>query len=427
MLALLAVLSALGFAFPLCYALARAGVGVLCLALVFDALRLWLSTRLRAERYAKERFSNAEENAVAIRVENLSGHEVWLTVRDELPREFRYHEAVFKLGLRKGADKTITYHLRPMERGLYRFGHVLVYVRCHLGLLEWKLVLGKEQGIKVYPAYERLERYELMAANNNLLAPGQKRVRRPGHSTDFEQIRDYVRGDDFRTLNWKASARAGRWMVNTYRDERSQPIWCLIDKGRVMQRTFRNVTLLDYAINASLALSYVALRRYDMAGLVTFDSHINETVPASRIAGQLQLILEALYAQEVRYAETDFSALSVHLARHVHRRSLLVLFTDFTSRDSLHRQLPYLRRLACKHCLLVVFFEDEEVKGLAADSGRTLFDQTLNTLAADLVLEKNSLVSELRQYGICALLTTPNKLTADVVNKYVELKRRQAI
>lgn len=426
-LALLAVCSALGYAFPPLYSLAQAGVAALALGILLDFALLWLASYATAVRQCKPRFSNAEENAVSLRVENVGKLALRVTVRDELPRAFRHRRAVFPLRLKPGEGKTIRYGLRPTERGEYSFGHVLLFVRSRLGLIERKIKEGKETSVKVYPAYERLERYELAAVSLNLVEAGLKRIRRAGNNTDFEQIKDYVIGDDFRTLNWKASARAGRWMVNTYSDERAQPIWNVIDKGRAMQRSFRNVTLLDYAVNASLVLSYVALRRYDMAGLITFDSHIDRTVPAARRPSQLQLILEALYAQEAHYAESDYSALSVHLYQQVRRRSLIVLYTDFGSRDALTRQLPYLRRIAKSHALLVVFFEDEEVSAIAAGHPKDMQSYRLNALASHFCLEKQQLVAELRQCGIYALLTTPQTLSVDVVNKYIELKTRKAI
>lgn len=427
LLAASSLLSVAGFYQPACFVVARIGVGVLSVLVVLDFFLLRLATHLHAVRHVKPRLSNTEDNGVSIRVENIGQRRVWLTVRDELPGVFRYHDAVFRLSLRSGQGKTIRYTLRPTERGAYSFGYILAFARTALGMLERKIPLGQTETVKVYPAFDRLSRYELAAMANDLRLSGQKRIRRAGNSTEYDQIKEYVPGDDYRRLNWKASAHMGRWMINTYCDERSQPVWCLIDKGRVMQRTFAHVSLLDYAINATLALSYVALQRYDMAGMVSFDAQVNRMVAASRRPDQLQQLLEALYAQQVRYAESDYSALAVHLSRYVRRRSLLVLFTDFTTRDALRRQLPYLRRMARSHCLLVVFFDDEEVRELAQKPASSLQDLRLKTLAADFSLLKRAMVSELRQNGLYALLTTPRCLTVDTLNKYLELKRQQAI
>ena len=128
-----------------------------------------------------------------------------------------------------------------------------------------------------------LRQYELLAISNRLTDLGIKRIRRVGHNTEFEQIKEYVKGDDYRTINWKASARRHQLMVNVYQDERSQQIFNVIDKGRVMQQAFRGMTLLDYAINASLVLSYVAMHKEDKAGIVTFNEKFDPS-PAGRWA-----------------------------------------------------------------------------------------------------------------------------------------------
>ena len=427
LLAVVAFCSAMGVLWPVCYGAAQGLLVCMVLALVVDAWCLWRRAELTVQRSCKERFSNAEPNAVSIRVENLCGLPLRLTVRDELPREFRFHQAVIPMHLSAHQGQTARYELTPTQRGAYQFGRVLVYARSRVGLLERKLALGEPRTVKVYPAFQHLERYELACVSDHLQQSGNKRLRRAGNSTEFDQIKDYVPGDDYRRLNWKASARSRRWMVNVYREERAQPIWCLVDKGRTMQRTFADVTLLDYAVNAALVLSYVALRRADMPGLVTFGPTVEQTVPALHRPHQLQLLLETLYAQRTVYGETDYAALSAHLSRQLHRRSLLVLFTDFTSIPALERQLPYLRHLARQHPLLVVFFEDEEVQQLADTQPTDVNGMRLQVLASDFCLGKKRMAAILQQQGIHTLCTTPQHLSVDVVNRYLELKHRQVV
>ena len=272
-----------------------------------------------------------------------------------------------------------------------------------------------------------LHRYELLAMSDNLTEIGIKKIRRVGHQTEFEQIKEYVKGDDYRTINWKASARRHQLMVNVYQDERSQQIYNVIDKGRVMQQAFRGMTLLDYAINASLVLSYVAMRRDDKAGLVTFNEHFDTFVPASRQSGQMQTLLEKLYAQETTYGETDFSALCVHLSKHVSKRSLLVLYTNFSNLNSMNRQLPYLQQLSRQHRLLVVFFEDSELKEYINRNPVNTEEYYRHVIAEKFTYEKRLIVTTLKQNGIYSVLTTPENLSIDVINKYLEMKSRQLI
>ena len=154
------------------------------------------------------------------------------------------------------------YEVKPQERGEYNFGHINFFANGPLRMIQRRFVLGEEQTVKVYPSYIQMRKYQLLAIGNRLQETGVKRMRRLGHSMEFEQIKEYVRGDDYRTINWKATARKGDLMVNNYTDERSQQIYCLINKGRVMKMPFEGMTLLDYAINASLVLSSVALSTF---------------------------------------------------------------------------------------------------------------------------------------------------------------------
>ena len=294
-------------------------------------------------------------------------------------------------------------------------------------MLSRRYTCGEEQDIKVYPSYLMLHRYELLAMSDNLTELGIKRIRRVGHHTEFEQIKEYVKGDDYRTINWKASARRHELMVNVYQDERSQQIYSVIDKGRVMQQAFRGMTLLDYAINASLVLSYVAMRKEDKAGIVTFNEHVDSFVPASKAPGQMQTLLENLYSQQTTFGETDFSSLCVHFNKHVSKRSFLVLYTNFSSMGSMNRQLAYLQQLNRQHRLLVVFFEDADMKTYIASPAKDTEGYYRHVIAEKFAFEKRLIVSTLKQNGIYSLLTTPENLSIDVINKYLEMKSRQLL
>lgn len=281
--------------------------------------------------------------------------------------------------------------------------------------------------VKVYPSYLMLRKYELMAVSNNLTELGIKRLRRTGNNTDFEQIKDYVKGDEYRRINWKASARRSHLMVNVYQDERSQQIFSLIDKGRLMQQAFKGMTLLDYAINASLVLSYVSIHRQDKAGLITFADTFDSFVPAERHAVQMQRILECLYHQQTTFGESDYSMLCPNVNRLVGKRSFLVLYTNFTDFGSLNRQLPYLRMINKRHRLLVVFFDDPELHDFVATPQHSEDEYFEHVIAEKMIYDRRLIVSTLMQNGIYSLLTTPEKLTVDVINKYIEMKSRQLL
>ncbi|WP_302827951.1 DUF58 domain-containing protein [Bacteroides finegoldii] len=392
-----------------------------------DVYSLYRIRGIQAFRQCADRFSNGDENEVSIRVESSYTYPVSLEVIDEIPTVFQKRDVDFRTKLQANEGKTITYRLRPTRRGVYSFGYVRVFVTGRIGLVSRRYTCAEPLDIKVYLSYLMLHQYELLAMSDNLTELGIKRVRRVGHHTEFEQIKEYVKGDDYRTINWKASARRHELMVNVYQDERSQQIYNVIDKGRVMQQAFRGMTLLDYAINASLVLSYVAMRKEDKAGLVTFDEHFDTFVPASRQPGYMQTLLENLYSQQTTFGETDFSALCVHLNKHVGKRSLLVLYTNFSSIGSMNRQLSYLKQLNHRHRLLVVFFEDADLKEYIAQPAKDTEGYYRHVIAEKFAYEKRLIVSTLKQHGIYSLLTTPENLSIDVINKYLEMKARQLL
>lgn len=413
-----------GFAVPPLFFIGRILVLLLLIAVLVDVAMLWSRRGLHAYRTLSSRFSNGDDNPVSIRLESNYPFAVCVEVIDEVPFVFQRRDVLFKAAIRKQSDVTITYHLRPTERGVYGFGHVRVFVNTVLGLVQRRFTCCAPQDVKVYPSYMMLRQYELLAMSNNLTEMGIKRIRRIGHNTDFEQIKDYVVGDDYRTINWRATARRHQLMVNVYQEERAQQVYQVVDKGRMMQQTFNGMTLLDYAINASLVLSYVAINKQDKAGLVTFSDKFETFIHASRQSGHMQTLQEALYAEHTEFGETDYSALLTGLSRHVSHRSLLVLYTSFTSMAALRRQLSYLRQLAMRHRLLVVFFEDEELRTFANTPARKTEDTYQRVIAEKFAYEQHLIVQTLRQYGIQALLTTPNNLSVDVINKYLEMKSR---
>lgn len=423
---------AIGFAVPLMFTIGRILVFLLFIAVLVDIVMLYIhwnnSQPLRVFRSLSPRFSNGDDNPVKVRLESSYPFDIHTEVIDEVPFVFQRRDVLFKARIRKQGDATISYALRPTQRGVYGFGHVRVFVSSPLGLVQRRFTCCEPQDVKVYPSYLMLRQYELLAMSNNLTEMGIKRIRRIGHNTDFEQIKDYVVGDDYRTINWRATARRHQLMVNVYQEERSQQVFSVIDKGRMMQQTFLEMTLLDYAINASLVLSYVAVNKQDKAGLITFSDQFETFVPASRQQGQMQTLQEALYAEHTAFGETDYSALLAGLSRHVTRRSLLILYTSFTSMAALRRQLSYLRQLALRHRLLVVFFEDEELRDFVQDThhqSSITTEQTYQRVIAEkFAYEQRLIVHTLRQYGIQSLLTTPQNLSVDVINKYLEIKSR---
>ncbi len=383
--------------------------------------------RIESERIVSSRFSNGDENKVQITISNHYPFPVFASIVDEVPIQFQKRDFRIRLSVKEGEKISTAYSLRPVERGEYFFNDLHLFIRTPLQLVTRRITQQAEQMVKVLPSYLTLRQYELKAHSSNLAEAGSKRMRKLGHSLEFEQIKEYVRGDDIRTIHWKATARKGQLMVNNYTDERSQQVYCLIDKGRVMKMPFEGMTLLDYAINATLILSKVALIKQDKAGLITFAEQIGNVLPADRKAAQMSHLLEILYRQQTKFQETDFEKLYVLIRTRITQRSLFILFTNFESLSSLQRQLPYIRNIARQHLLLVVFFENTELNQLTGTEVNNMEDLYIKTIAERFAYEKRLIVKELQQHGITTILTAPQNLTINTVNKYLELKAQRAI
>lgn len=377
------------------------------------------------ERLMADRFSNGDDNDVTINLQSEYPFKTRVEVIDEAPHVFQRRDIVFRLTIDAHSGGMVRYTLRPTRRGSYGFGLTRVFVATALGLVQRRLSLMQPVDVKVYPSYLMLNKYELMAMSNNLTDVGIKRIRRVGNHTEFEQIKEYVQGDEYRSINWKASARRASLMVNVYQDERSQQVFNVIDTGRSMQQAFEQMTLLDYAINATLVLSHIAIRRGDKAGVVTFAGTFDTYVPEGARGSHMMTINETLYDLEASDDDSDFASLVLNVDRLIGKRSLLVLYTNFTTPDSMRRQLPYLRRLNNRHRLLVVIFDDVEIEQLATQAPTDIRGYYTRVIAGQYVNGKRAIASELRQNGIYTLLTAPAKLSVNIINKYLEMKARQ--
>lgn len=376
------------------------------------------------ERLVPDKLSNGDENTIKIRIINNYPFRVTVKIIDEIPFQFQRRDFGISTLLERGENKFFTYELRPTERGVYAFGNLNVFACSPLGLAARRSTFNKAREVPVYPSFLQLRKYDLMAFTNRLFEYGLKKIRRIGHTMEFEQIKEYVQGDDIRNINWKATAKKSQLMVNQYQDEKSQPIYSVIDKGRVMKMPFEQLSLLDYAINATLVISNIAIRKGDKAGMFSFSNAVENRVVAERRSSQMNLILETLYNLQTNFVESDFSRLYIDIKRNINHRSLLLLYTNFETLDALHRQLPYLQAISKQHLLVVIFFENTELTQFSERQAETVHQIFQQTIAEKFVYEKKLIVNELRKYGIQTILSKPQDLTVNTINKYLEIKAR---
>lgn len=380
-----------------------------------------------ARRITAGRLSNGDENKIELSIKNELPFPVHIDIIDELPDQFQERKWKRQVDISGRMINKIHYFLKPLKRGDYVFGNTHLFVTSPLRLVCRRFTSATAETIPVYPSFMQLYKYELLSNAIIRQESGSRKMRKIGQSMEFEQIKEYVAGDDIRTLNWKASARKGNLMINKFMDERSQQVYCIIDKGRLMKMPFEGITLLDYAINSCLVLSNICLKKQDRVGVITFSNTIGSVLAADRKPIQKENILQLLYNQTTGFLESDFEMLYMQIRNSIKHRSLLILYTNFESLSGLNRQMDYLRLIASHHLLLVVFFENTELEKLTTSHAENIEEVYIKTLGEKFAFEKRLIAKELMKYGIISLLTSPKKLTANAINKYLELKTRQAI
>ena len=423
-----ALVFALSFSLPVFFVLGKLLLITILMAVAVDMLLLFLPRQaFYATRTLPERFSNGDNNDVVIYAENRYRFPVKIGIIDEVPEQFQMRHFSILQAVAAGETQVVTYQLRPVKRGEYIFGALNIYLRGQIGFIDRRYTFDTGKMVRVYPSFLQMRRYELMAIHNNLTDLGIKKILKIGHTMEFEQIKNYVVGDDYRTVNWPATARKAELMVNQFQDERSQNIYSIIDKGRLMKMPFEGLSLLDYAINSSLVLSNIAIGKHDKAGVITFSDKLSPVVAADKGAWQMNRIMESLYMQKTFYLESNFELLHTAIRNKINQRSLLMLYTNFESLSSMQRNLRYLRAISKNHVLVVVFFVNTELKSLMEGDTRSVEDIYVKTIAEKFEFEKRRIVKELNLYNIYSILTTPKGLTLEVINKYLEVKARGLI
>ncbi len=419
------VLFCTAFFWPFMLPIATYGLLAFGVVALVDVIMLYrVRNGISAGRSTLDKWSNGDENPVTLTV--VSRYPIPLNVRvlDELPFQFQERKLDLAADIPAEGVRSFNYMVRPVERGVYTYGAINTLVRTSLGLVERRYRQEQGKEVAVYPSYIHLRKYELMALADRWSMAGVKKVRRSAQRVEFERIRDYVSGDDKRTVNWKATARRSELMVNQYQDEKAQQIISLIDLGRVMKMPFEGLTLLDRAINASLVLSDIAIKKDDKAGIITYSDKVHGLLPPSRDKSQIRKVLELLYAQRTDFAETDFDTLFARVKRTLGQRSLLVVYTNFESLSAMRRQLPFLQRLARAHLVATVIFKNTELDALLALPDRDTMDVYVKTITSKLIYEKQLIAKELESHGILTILTRPQDLSVSVLNKYLEIKAR---
>ncbi len=404
---------------------------VLAIGLVVLAIAEWVffgiqKKNISCHRTHSSRISLGDIQKVDYHVKNSTNYDLKVEVLDELPAQLQNRKSTKKLTLSKHSESEFSTSIRPTERGLYKFGHT--HLMLSLGfpsLLEFRDSINNSSEVKVIPSILQMRKFQLQVFSKTATMSGIRRIRALGENDEFEHIRNYQQGDNIKAINWKASSRNRELMVNRFQNTKSQNVYCIIDKGRAMKMPFDDLSLMDYAINSSLVLSNIILRNYDKTGLITFSNKLGALVKAESKLNQLENVIDKLYHQKTDFLEPSFELLNSIIRSKIRRRSILILFTNFENLQDFERNAKYLKAINQRHLLVVVFFRNSEIISLSKRKTTNRDEIYLKTFAQRNILEKETIVNSLKQMGVQSILTNPQDLSVNVINKYLEIKAKR--
>jgi uncharacterized protein (DUF58 family) len=407
-----------------------AGYALLVLVLVAVDWRLaGPASQFEATRTHDSKLSLGAENPVNLRVTRRPGERTTaaptpLWVRDEPPEEFIIETRILDGELPACGAWEGVYHLRPLRRGDYTFGELNLRWQGPLGLV---IRQGRQElavPVRVYPNLLDVRRYDLMLRQNRLQELGLRHARLPGQGTEFERLREYRPDDEYRRINWKATARRHRPITVEYQTERSQNIVTVLDTGRMMQSPVADIAKLDYAVNAVLLLSYVATGLGDKVGMLTFADEVGQYLRPQAGRGQFYRMLELLYRVEAEPVEPDYQRALGYLALQQRKRALIVIFTDLSGGASLQALLNHVALLARTSLPLVVTISDPDVHAAAHQTPTDSQTVYQRAAAAQLLQERRIALESLERHGVLTLDVPANQLSLAVIDRYLSLKQR---
>ncbi len=402
------------------------------LALV--ALLLFLDWRaagdgrhLMVTRHHDARLSLGVENTIQVRIRNRARRPAHVWIRDEPPEEFEIENRLLEGKVAPHGSKVGSYYVRPLRRGDYRFGDL--HARWHgpLQLVVRQRRVPAEETVKVYPNLLDVRRYDLLLRRNRLQEMGLRHSRRFGEGTEFERLRDYLPDDDFRRINWKATARRHRPVTVEYQTERSQNVVAVLDTGRMMQSPVARLAKLDYVINAVLLLAYVATGKGDKVGMMAFADQVYHFLKPRHGRGQFYQMLEMLYAIEPQPVEPDYRLALNYLALQQRRRALVVIFTDLSGGASMQSLVAHISVLARNNLPLVVTISDPDVHVAAERVPKSSIEVYQRAAAGRLLDERQVALDRLHRQGVLTLDVPADRLSIAVINRYLELKAKMML
>ncbi len=380
-------------------------------------------------RTVDDKLALGAPNAVTIEVRNRTDAPLSLTIRDLPPPTFALDRAVEGRLLLPPDPRPVrfVYRVTPPAKGDFAFGDLYFQYPGRLGLVRRQAVMPARRAVKVYPNLVETAKYELLARRGRLQQLGIRAARVRGGGSEFESLREYVPGDEYKKIDWSATARRGKLISRQYEAERSQNIMLLLDTGRTMLQSVQKMAKLDYVVNTALMLAYVAAASDDKVGLMAFDADVRAYLPPAKSKAQIYGILESLYNLEARMVETDYKAAFQNLSTRWRRRSLVVLFTDLVDPDSSAQILDAVPMISDLHRVVCVTVSDPNILAAAKSVPTDSAGVYQKAVATQVLQERRAAITVLKRRGVWTIDSPPEDLSADLINHYLDLKSRSMI
>ena len=408
---------------------ALAALGVIVACIVADLLALPAPVALTVTRSVPASCGIGDTENGSYEIASRWPRAFAVQLHDEFPAALAGGVGVTDVVVHPHAAARVPFSITGMSRGRAMLGRVGLRITTRLGFIGMRHRVVPNDEVLVVPSVSGVRRYRLLAMQNRLDAIGVRALQRKGDGQGFAGLRDYVRGDDPRHLDWKATARKGRLITREFTIERSQTVFTLIDAGRGMTQLAGAYPRFEHALSSAVVLSDIAANAGDRVGTLVFDDEIRAFVPANRSRGALQAVRAALVPVVATSAEPDYAAAFRFLAVHQRKRALVVFFTDVIDVRASQALLAHVTRSAARHLAVVVALRNDAIFEAAAPrytpgSATALYDRAA---AEELILARAEALERMRRAGVVVLDVSPRTMTSSVINRYLELKSRGAL
>ncbi len=395
---------------------------VLAALVTLDALLLPRVRHLNIQRHLPERLSVGHPTPMTLDVQNRMRRSAQIQLAEDCPPEMEVSPGLCEAMLRGGETVRFACRLTVRQRGAHRLGPVFVRILPAGGLLYRQFTMDLEAEVQVFPNLVNVRKSELLARRGASAEQGLARLRQIGQGSEFESLRPYIRGDEMSRIEWKATARRGTLIVKNYEPERQQSILVAIDVGRATAGEFQGLSRVDYLVNATLMLAFVALRQRDQFSLLAFSDKIESYLPPISGIKNLEQVARALYQLQPRLVESDYGAACRFLGLKNRKRSLLCMMTDIIDRQASDILIAYMARFACYHLPLAVTLSNTDLQHLAHQPLGGCDDLHSKAVACDILSAREEALVSMRRKGVSVLDVPPNRLTPELINRYTLIK-----